>query len=71
MEWTKLWLQEPEEPDFPAVADYLSLLRTAGEAKRIVDGYQRGCAACHLTEDLVAPCRITGRQAARSVCAAA
>ncbi|WP_053728877.1 hypothetical protein [Streptomyces sp. WM6378] len=120
MEWTKLWLQEPEEHDFPAAADYLSLLLNADEVKRIVDalrtaptqtkkakdimrastlpllpadnihvkhniqkvksgkklspvllvsgtplviadGYHRVCAAYHLTEDLVVPCRITGR----------
>ncbi|KOU38092.1 hypothetical protein ADK54_29990 [Streptomyces sp. WM6378] len=115
-----MWLQEPEEHDFPAAADYLSLLLNADEVKRIVDalrtaptqtkkakdimrastlpllpadnihvkhniqkvksgkklspvllvsgtplviadGYHRVCAAYHLTEDLVVPCRITGR----------
>ncbi|RCH59673.1 hypothetical protein DT019_38250 [Streptomyces sp. SDr-06] len=120
MEWTKVWLQEPEEHDFPAAADYLGLLLEAGEVKHIVDalraaptqtkkakdimrasslpllpadnvhvnhniqkvksgkklspvllvrgtplviadGYHRVCAAYHLTEDLMVPCRITGR----------
>ncbi|MFD8565836.1 hypothetical protein [Streptomyces sp. NPDC057694] len=120
MEWTKLWLREPEEQDFPAAADYLGLLLEPGEVKHIVealrtapdgtkkakdimrasalpllpsdnvhvkhnmhkvrsgkklspvllvrgtplviaDGYHRVCAAYHLTEDLVVPCRIVGR----------
>ncbi|MGD3111932.1 hypothetical protein [Streptomyces sp. YGL11-2] len=120
VEWTKLWLQEPEDHDFPAAADYLGLLRDEGEVMRIVDalreaptqakkakdimrasalpllpadnvhvkhniqkvklgkklspvllvrgiplviadGYHRVCAAYHLTEDLIVPCRIVGR----------
>lgn len=37
VEWTKLWLPEPEEHDFPAAADYLGLLLETGEVKRIID----------------------------------
>ncbi|OIJ86750.1 hypothetical protein [Streptomyces monashensis] len=117
MEWTRLWLDDPEEHDFPAAADYLDLLLPAEEVTRIVDalrasetqtkkakdimrasglpllpadnvhvqhniqkvkrgsklspvllvrgtplviadGYHRVCAAYHLTEDLIVPCRI-------------
>jgi hypothetical protein len=35
------WQDEPEEHDFPAAADYLSLLFSAPEAGRLVDALER------------------------------
>jgi fermentation-respiration switch protein FrsA (DUF1100 family) len=40
------WQEEPDEHDFPAAADYLSLLASAGEVARVVDAL-RGAETIH------------------------
>ena len=55
-ESTVVWMDEPEEHDYPAAAAYLSLLSpvlfvrgslTEGRPAVIADGYHRVCASYH------------------------
>jgi hypothetical protein len=55
------WTDAPDEHDYPAAEDYLSLLTTQDAAHiglTIADGYHRICASHHLNEDADIPCRL-------------
>lgn len=49
------WKSEPEEHDFPAAANFLSLLFPVAAAATL----DRICASFHIDEDADIPCRIT------------
>jgi fermentation-respiration switch protein FrsA (DUF1100 family) len=52
------WQDAPEEHDFPAAADYLSLLAPAGEVAKVVD-LLRGAATVHYkAKDLLRASRL-------------
>ncbi|ASE61948.1 hypothetical protein H3Z85_22525 [Chryseobacterium indologenes] len=49
----KLWLQEPEDHDFPAAQDYLELLFDPEEAKAIVERLKKATTITKKSKDIL------------------
>jgi hypothetical protein len=47
------WKREPEDHDFPAAADYLSLLMPPRRAKRVVETLREASTELHKAKDLL------------------
>ncbi len=52
------WQDDPEEHDFPAAGDYLSLLAPAGEVAKVVDGLRSAETAHRKAKDLLRASRL-------------
>lgn len=52
------WSQEPQEHDFPAALDYLSLLFSASESASIVDGLRSASSMHRKANDLLRASRL-------------
>jgi hypothetical protein len=49
----KIWLSEPEEHDYPAAMDYLTLLYPEALAKQIVSRFKRGRTVNKKSKDIL------------------
>ncbi len=49
----KFWLQDPEEHDFPAAADYLELLFTIDESKAFTDNLRKAFTITKKAKDIL------------------
>jgi len=52
------WQEEPEEHDFPAAADYLSLIAPAGEVAKVVEALRSAETAHRKAKDLLRASRL-------------
>jgi hypothetical protein len=52
------WQEEPEEHDFPAAADYLSLLAPAGDVAKVVDALRSAETIHRKAKDLLRASRL-------------
>jgi hypothetical protein len=55
---TEHWQEEPEEHDFPAAADYLSLLAPASEVTKVVDALRSAGTIHRQAKDLLRASRL-------------
>jgi hypothetical protein len=55
---TEHWQEEPEEHDFPAAADYLSLLAPASEVTKVVDALRSAETIHRQAKDLLRASRL-------------
>lgn len=53
------WQEEPEEHDFPAAADYLSLVAPAGEVAKVVDALKSAKTEHRKAKDLLRASRLS------------
>jgi hypothetical protein len=55
---TEHWQEEPEEHDFPAAADYLSMLAPPGEVTKVVDALRSAKTIHRKAKDLLRASRL-------------